>query len=323
MKKSTIVLSIVLIVIIFSAIGIYISQISTPKVKVRIGYLTGDLHHLALFVAIANNYFANYGIEYEVYEYINGPTLMQHFLAGELDFGYVGTPPALIARSQSIGSPNAPIAIASANLEGSALVVNPNIIKSISDLNGKKIGTPGTGTIQDVMLSIFIKNNNLNITKYPMTVRDLPLAFARGEIDGFIAWEPYPSIAIYQYNASILLTSKDLMPDHQCCLLVVSEKFLNSRPDIVEKMVKIHITAINFINSNPLKAKEIAINKTGLPEKVIESALSRIKYTATINTESIKTFLNESISLGIIKNVDPEKIDEFLKGFISTKFIGG
>ncbi|MCQ5363081.1 MAG: ABC transporter substrate-binding protein [Candidatus Methanomethylicia archaeon] len=327
MKKSIIVLSIILVVSIGVVAGMYGAGLLAPaqKVKVRIGYLTGDLHHLALHVAVAKNYFAQYGIEYELYEYINGPTLMQHFVVGELDFAYVGTSPALTARASGIGSnvTSLPVVIGSGNLEGSALVVNPEVIKSVSDLNNKKIGTPGTGTIQDVLITTYAKNNNLNITKYPGRISDLPIQYGRGEIDGFIGWEPYPSIAVYQYNASVLLTSHDIMPNHQCCVLVVSDKFLASKPDIVDKMVAIHRAAIDFINNNPAEAKQIAMNVTKLPMPVIDLAFSRMSFSKSVNVDSIKAFLIDMIRLGIIRNVDMSQVDSFINGFINTKYVSG
>ena len=327
MKKSIIALSIILIVALGVVAGMYGAGLLAPaqKVKVRIGYLTGDLHHLALHVAVAKNYFGQYGIEYELYEYINGPTLMQHFVVGELDFAYVGTPPALTARASGIGSnvTSLPVVIGSGNLEGSALVVNPEVIKSVSDLNNKKIGTPGTGTIQDVLITTHAKNNNLNIIKYPGRISDLPIQYGRGEIDGFIGWEPYPSIAVYQYNASVLLTSHDIMPNHQCCVLVVSDKFLESKPDIVDKMVAIHRAAIDFINNNPAEAKQIAMNITKLPMPVIELAFSHMSFSKSVNFDSIKAFLIDMIRLGIIRNVDISQVDSFISGFINTKYVSG
>ncbi|MDH5811013.1 MAG: ABC transporter substrate-binding protein [Candidatus Methanomethylicaceae archaeon] len=327
MKKSIIVLSIILIVAFGTVAGLYGTGFLSPapKVKVRIGYLTGDLHHLALHVAVARNYFAQYGLEYELYEYINGPTLMQHFVVGELDFAYVGTPPALTARASGISSnaTHLPVVIGSGNLEGSALVVNPAIIKNVGDLENKKIGTPGTGTIQDVLISTYAKNNNLTITKYPGRISDLPLQYGRGEIDGFIGWEPYPSIAAYQYNASILLTSHEIMPNHQCCVLVVSDKFLAAHPEIVDKMVAIHKASIDFINTNPAEAKQLAMNITKLPMPVIELAFSHMSFSKSVNVESIRAFLVDMIRLGIIKNIDVNQVDNFINGFINTKYVAG
>ncbi|MGQ9760258.1 MAG: ABC transporter substrate-binding protein, partial [Candidatus Methanomethylicaceae archaeon] len=325
---SIIVLFIILIVVLGTVAGLYATGMfsTQEKVKIRIGYLTADLHHLALHVAIANKYFSQSGIEYELYEYINGPTLMQHFVIGELDFAYVGVAPALTARASAIGSPNAtslPVVIGCGNLEGSALVVNPALIKNISDLNNKKIGTPGTGTIQDVLISAYAKKNNLTIIKYPGRITDLALQYSRGEIDGFIGWEPYPSVAIYQFNASVLLTSHDIMPNHQCCVLVVSDKFLASHPDTVMKVASIHNAAIDFINTHPLEAKQIAANVTKYPAPVMDIAFSTMIFSKSVNIGSIKSFLSEMIVLGIIRNINQSQVDSFINGFIDSRFVSG
>jgi NitT/TauT family transport system substrate-binding protein len=324
MKTSIIVAVIVLIVIVGGVAGLYMMGYFTPApTTVRIGYLTQDLHQLALHVAIANNYFVQNSIKVETYEFVNGPTLMQHFLAGELDFAYVGAPPAITARANAMSSGNVtylPVVVGCVNLEGSALVVNPSIIKSVDDLNGKKIGTPGSGTIQDIMLSMYMTEHNLNLTKYPSTISNLPLQFSRGEIDGFIGWEPAPSIAVINFSASILLTSHDIMPNHQCCVLAVSSKFLADHPDIVTKVVNIHNSAQDFINANPTEAKQIAANYTGLSMPVIDLAFSHIIYTKTVNVDSIKTFVSSMIQLGVIKTLNASQVDSFVSGFVDTQY---
>ncbi len=322
MNKSLIVLGIVLIVIVGVA-GIYMSGTLTPTTKtpVRIGCLDGDLHQLALQVARANGYFDQNGLELVLSSYSNGPTLMQSFLAGDLDFAYVGAPPAINARAKALSDSNShlPIIISSVNLEGSAIVTTADIT-SIGDLNHTIIGTPGTGTIQDILLSNFILENNLDITKTTLSISNLPLAFSRGEIDGFIGWEPAPSIAVNQSNARVLLTSHDLMPDHQCCVLVVSNKYLAAHSDIVAKVAQIHKTATSYINSNPDSAKTIAANYTHLSSFVIDTAFSHVVYSKEVNVNSIKEFVNQMIQLRIVTTINSSQVDSFVSDFVDTRF---
>jgi len=323
MKTSIIVVGIVLIVLVVGVAGLYMTGYFTPTTKIRIGYLTGDLHQLPLHVAIANNYFDQSGLKIELYEFINGPTLIQHFVAGELDFAYVGTPPAVTGRANAMSSGNVsylPVVVSSVNLEGSALVVNPNVITSVADLNGKRIGTPGSGTIQDIMLSIYMVNHNLTLAKYPGSIANLPLQLGRGEIDGFIGWETAPSIAVINFSASVLLTSHDMMPNHQCCVFVVSSKYLAEHPDIVTKVVNVHNSAQDFINAHPTEAKQIAANYTGLSMSVIDMAFSRIVYTKTVNVDSIKTFVSNMIELNVIKTLNASQVDSFVSGFVDTRY---
>ena len=324
MKTSIIVAVVVLIVIVVGVAGLYMTGYFAPtKTKIRVGELTGDIHHLALHVALANGYFDQYGLEVERYEFINGPTLMQHFVVGELDFAYAGIPPTMTARANAMSSGNVtylPVVISSANLEGSVLVVNPAVIPSVADLNGKKIGTPGTGSIQDIMLTIYARDHNLTITKYPSSISNLPLMYSRGEIDGFIGWEVIPSIAMYDFNASVLLTSYDMMPNHQCCVFAVSSAYLAAHPDIVAKMVAVHNAAMDFINTHPAEAKVIAANYTRQPMQVIDLAFPHVVYSKTVNINSTKTFLTNMIQLDIIKTLNASQVDSFVSGLVDTRY---
>ncbi|MDI9609553.1 MAG: hypothetical protein QFX34_04650, partial [Candidatus Verstraetearchaeota archaeon] len=72
-NKILIVSAVALIVIIG---GLYATGVIFPREveTIRVGHLTGDLHHLALFVAKNQGYFDQYGIRLQLKEYVNGPS---------------------------------------------------------------------------------------------------------------------------------------------------------------------------------------------------------------------------------------------------------
>jgi NitT/TauT family transport system substrate-binding protein len=324
MKTSVIVATIALIVIVVGAVGVYMSGILTPPATIRVGYLQGDLHQLSLQVAIAEGYFTSRGLNVTLYQYPNGPTLMQHFSAGELDFAYVGVPPALQERASAIVNPNAtqlPIVIGSANLEGSAIVVDTTKIPNVAALNGSHIGTPGVGTIQDVLLDIYSTEHHIIINKFPSTNAQLVTQFQADLFDGYIAWEPTPSLGVLQANGTVLLTSKDILPNHQCCVVVVSDKYFAKHPDVVTKFVEAHNAAMDFINNNPTVAKQVGVNYTGLSADVINIAFNDVTYNKTVNVDSIRTFLVAKILLGQITTVNASEVDSFMSGFISSEYV--
>ena len=325
MKTIYIVAAIALIVVAGVLGGLYVTGYFNPQTaNIRIGYLQGDLHQLSLQVAVAQGYFTQRGINVTMYQYSSGPTLMQHFVAGELDFAYVGVPPSMQAYASAIVNPNAtylPIIIASANQEGSAVVVNPDEISSLSELNNSIIGTPGIGTILDVLLSIYSTAYNLSITHYPSTNAQLVQQFEAGSFDGYIAWEPTPSQGVIRANGTVILTSHDIMPNHQCCVLVVSSKFLASNASVVSKVVDAHNAAMDFIVANPTQAKQIAVNYTGLSAQIIDLAFNDVLYSKTVNVASIRTFLIAKIELGQITTVNLTQVDLFLSGFISSQYV--
>jgi len=126
--------------------------------KVRMGYLTADLHQLAFYVAMKEGYYKQVGLEVEKKEFANGVMEMEGFRNGEIDAGYLGGAPATLKRVND----NIPIRIiAGANNEGSAIVARD--AKSIEDLAGKKVAIPGFGTVQDFLLRKYAEEAGLEI----------------------------------------------------------------------------------------------------------------------------------------------------------------
>lgn len=115
--------------------------------KIRLGYLTADLHQLAFYVAMREGYFEQVGLNVETKEFVNGVQEMEGFKNGEIDAGYLGGAPATLKRIND----NIQISIiAGANSEGSAIVAKN--VDSIEELAGKKVAIPGFGTVQDFLL---------------------------------------------------------------------------------------------------------------------------------------------------------------------------
>lgn len=88
---------------------------------VRMGYLRADLHQLALFVALDQGYFEEFGLTVELYVFSAGPQEMDAFGSQDIDMGYLGIAPATTKRL-NLGIPI--VILAGANNEGSALVVS-------------------------------------------------------------------------------------------------------------------------------------------------------------------------------------------------------
>src|SRR3990170_5248541 len=158
---SVLLIAVLAMSIVFFSAGYYLGyQIGFDAAyltPVRIGHLFADIHQIAFYVAYYEGYYAEEGIRPVRMEYVNGPTEMLAFAAGDLDAGYVGVVPALASKSKGTDF----VIVASANLEGSAIVAKSSISK-VEGLDGKKVGTPGIGTIQDSLL--FMVEEQLSIT---------------------------------------------------------------------------------------------------------------------------------------------------------------
>lgn len=275
----------------------------------RLAYLQNDLHQLACFVALEKGYFSQEGVAVEIAGVFKaGPEEMSGFAAGELDVGYVGEAPATVAVAN--GTADVRI-VAQVNLEGSAIVGRKGSgLHDLHDLVGKTIAVPGYATVQDFLIrrslegaEIPLKSVHIITLKPPEMI---PAIRAR-QIDGFVAWEPYPAKAVTSGVGEILHYSKDLWPKHPCCVVVVDTRLLSTRPETVEGLLKAHVRATNYINGHFEDAASIGARFTGMDIAAVKLAMKNIRYHYELDVPGELEYVSFLKRLRAIKVADPER----------------
>ena len=279
---------------------------------IRIGYLPSD-HDAALFVADAKGYFEKEDLTVDLIKYDNGNDLMKAMENDEIDIGYAGVAPALY----SIGNGGNSKIISSAQNEGSGLVVSENSqISSASDLVGKKIAIPGEGSIQELLLSYYLKENGISNKDLKIKNYKAPQmndALKNGEIAGAMTFQPYVTIAESNGN-TLLANSSEILPNHPCCVVVASDKFIKDHPEDAEKIVSIHKKSTKFINDNIKKGKTNKVVSL-LPkdivqdEKLEETSLESFPFTSGMSSNfksNVMTFQHLEAAMGAIKEPLPQ-----------------
>jgi NitT/TauT family transport system substrate-binding protein len=314
------------IVVVVVSLGIIAFWNPAPIPDVRIGYLQKDLHQLALRVAIENGLFQREGITVDLVQYGNGALEMDGFLAGQIDMGYLGAAPAMVKRiNQEI-----PVTImAAVNLEGSAIEVSKaeydaGHVTTIADLVGKGVYQPGPSTVQNFLLRLALNQSGLSydnitaLTTSPSLMADSLTA----ENPAFIAWEPFNAKAEYDNKTVPLILSGDIWPNHPCCVLASDNAFLTAHPDIVQKVVDIHVEAEEWILNNTAQAIAIATKWLEMDLTPVTNAFNRIIYDYNVNRTGLEIYLNFLIHES---QIEPDKIPAnttaFLNGFINTTYV--
>ena len=225
------------------------AQSSRPPI--RMAYLQSDIHHLALWVAIEKGLFKINGADVEVKGVFKaGPEIMTAFAAGELDMAYVGEAPSTTAVANKAARV---VVVSQVNTEGSALVVakKNSDINNLTDLQGKTVAVPGHSTVQDFLLRRALRGSGMAPEQVNIIVLKPPEmigALRTGQIDAFIAWEPYPSKADTMSVGRNLATSKQMWPGHPCCVLISDRGFIDGRPEMVAAVVRSHVQATDYIH---------------------------------------------------------------------------
>lgn len=296
------------------------------QAKVRVGYLATDLHHMSHIVARdldmggGQTLYQKYGLNIEDAvgaPYENGGVVMDRFAAGDADIGLLGLPPAII---KHLNSGTGTTILSQVNEIGSSIVVGKDINR-FADLEGETVAVPSHSSIQFFLLLTMAEKEGVDpskITIIDMAVRDMRTRLDKGEIAGFVAWEPFPSDAIIAGSGKLLATSQDIWPNHPDCVVVADKKFASANPDTVKKFLDVHTAAIQWINDALARPDskeyaqliELGSKFTGRDAAVLKEAYKGIRFRASVDAgfrDNLVEFTNKLIQF---KVVPQEKLGE-------------
>jgi NitT/TauT family transport system substrate-binding protein len=287
---------------------------------IRVAYLNGDIHQVAYFVANSaeagggTSFFDQYDVKVENAKgapYSNGGAVMTAFEAKDVDIGYLGSPPAIIAHVNALTDTKV---IGQVNSLGSALVVGDGI-DTASDLVGKIIATPGSATIQHFMLLTYLEDNGISAgdvtISAPVSVSDMKLELDTGVIDGFIAWQPFPADSVGNGIGHVLADSTDIWPGHICCVLATMNDFAKDQPEAVTAYLRAHIAATKWMqqamaDKNSAEYQilvDISVDFTDRSEAVVKDALDGMEYGYALDATflgSFEDYVDELIRQGTL-----------------------
>lgn len=208
------------------------------------------------------------------------------------------------------------------------LVVDPDKIKTLDDLKGKKIATPQLGNTQDVAFLNWISEKGWKVDaqsgKGDVSVvrsdnKVTPDAYKSGSLDG--AWVPEPTASkLVAEGGEVLLDESTLWPDDQFVItnIIVSQKFLDAHPDVVEAVLRGTVNTNKWINANPEKAKASAntalekLSGRALPAEILDPAWESIKITDDPLAATLDAQAQHAVKAGLLDEPD-------LKGIYDLK----
>ena len=295
------IIAIIIAIIVIAVAGGYFLFMGSGD-TVTIGYLPSD-HDAALFVADAQGKFQENGINTKLVQFNNGGDLMTAMASGEVDVGYVGITPVLSSIANGV-----PVkVISAAQTEGSGIVVAKDAgIDDVTDLAGKKIATPGEASIQHMLLTYYLKENGMDISDLKVSAMKVPSmndALKTNNIDGMITFEPYVSIA-EKNGAKVLAGSQDILPDHPCCVVVASDKYIENHPNETKKILEIHKNATDFINQNTDEAAGMLPKDIVSDVEVEKMSMSSFPFISGLNEsyrQDVMDFMDLEVDLGVLK----------------------
>lgn len=299
-----------------------------PKEEAPIGMAVEFMDHAACaYISQDKGWFEEEGLKLTAYEsYVTGMALASALARDDIQVAYICLVPAINAHANA----GVPIKIvAGTHKYGYGLLVNPNKIKTVKDLEKPdiRIGCVRVGGAVDVLLHRIIDKYSLDEGKIlnniqPMNPPKQVLAIKMEQLDAAFLPEQWATMA-EDFGLKMMLMSQDVWPEMQGSVLVVKENLIQEHPETVRKLVKVSQKATDWINQHPDEAAEVvarqlqaeAAGGSLFPATAIEAAaklevtpevllrsMGRLEYTTDIDPWVVQETIDYLVKLGYIKS---------------------
>jgi NitT/TauT family transport system substrate-binding protein len=295
------------------------------KEKTSVGMAVEFTDHAACaYISQDKGWFEQEGLNFSAYEsYATGMALASALARGDIEVAYICLIPAINAYANAA----VPIKIvAGTHKYGYGLVVNPDKVKNIEDLEkpGIRLGCIREGGAVDVLMHKMIDKYHLDEGKILANVQRMDpskqvLAIKMGQLDAGFLPEHWATMT-EEFGFEMLLTSQDIWPEMQGSVLVVKQDLIKNHPEVVKKLVKVSQKATDWANQHPDEAAEVMARQLQAAEGKIPSdlpagiaqleitpelllkSMGRLEYTTEIDPKEVQATIDYIASLGYIKS---------------------
>lgn len=284
--------------------------------SLRLAYFP-NLTHAPALVGIARGDFQRelpgYLIEPKV---VNaGPDAMEALLAGEVDVSYVGPSPAVNTYLKSGGK--ALKILAGCCSGGASLIARSDAdIRTVADLDHRRVAVPQLGGTQDVSLRHFLDLNHLapedkggTVQIIPVKNPDILALFLQKQIDAAWVPEPWASRLRKDSQAKTVVDERDLWPGSSftTTVIVARTAFAQQHPDAIQGILRAHLADITWLNTHETEGQKIVntelkrLTGKGLSGGVLKEAWNHLSFTDDPNRSNIEALAEAAEKAGYLK----------------------
>ena len=210
----------------------------TP-VKVKFAEGSRNFNVLPAYIAINNGYFAQEGIEAELITLKGGPAAANALVSGDVDISFTLTESVIKLKQQ--GKDLTVAAVIQDKNPCVIVVTEKNPAKTLADLKGQTIGVTATGSLTDLVLRQYMKQQGLDANDYKIVAFGTPatvnLALERAEIPAAVTITPFLTRLQINKTAKVLVDFRnDFYPGQS--MLVRTADLKGDKKAIFQKVMR-------------------------------------------------------------------------------------
>ncbi|HEX8494749.1 MAG TPA: ABC transporter substrate-binding protein [Pyrinomonadaceae bacterium] len=242
---------------------------------------------------------------FESQRFTDFPTIVESIKGGRLDATFMIAPLAMKLREQ-----NVPVKIAYlGHRDGSTVMVRKDLpAQSLRDLRGRTFAIPSKYSNQYLVIRKLMEDQGVGadeIRFVELPPPDMPSALAAHAIDAYFVGEPHAAKAELDGSGRVLYHAKDIWPQFISCVLVVTERLIRERPEIVRDLVRGIAESGEWAETHREQAARVAAPYFRQDEKVVRYVLTqppdRVSYRMLTPTdEDLQKIHDLALKVGIL-----------------------
>ena len=198
--------------------------------------------------------------------------------------------------------------------DGSTVMVHrDNPARDLRDLRGKTFAIPSKFSNQNLVIRKLMEEQGVDpeeIRFIEMPPPDMPGALAVKAIDAYFVGEPHCARAELDGTGRVLYHVKDIWPKFISCCLVVTEKLIDEKPDVVQDLVRGIAESGEWAETHRLEAAKVASPYFRQNEAVVRHVLTqppdRVSYRMlTPDDAELERIMEMGLKAGVLEKPVP------------------
>jgi len=279
-------------------------QHSQARAELKVGFLPVTCHLTCPVTDYATR--TSTMTRFESQRFTDFPTVVESIKSGRLEATFMIAPLAMKLREQGV-----PVKICYlGHRDGSTVMVRKDLAaQSLRDLRGKTFAIPSKYSNQYLVITKLmddqgVKPEEIKFVELPPP--DMPGALAAKAIDAYFVGEPHAAKAELDGSGRVLYHAKDIWPHFISCVLVVTEKLIKERPEVVRDLVRGIAESGEWAETHRLEAAKVVSPYFRQDEKVVRYVLTqppdRVSYRMLTPTdEELQKIHDMAIKAGVLQ----------------------
>jgi len=293
-------------------------QQAQARAELKVGFLPVTCHLTCPVTDYATRTSAQ--TRFESQRFTDFPTVVESIKSGRLDATFMIAPLAMKLREQGV-----PVKICYlGHRDGSTVIVRKDLpAQDLRDLKGKTFAIPSKYSNQYLVITKLMADQGVDpkdIKFVELPPPDMPGALASKAIDAYFVGEPHAAKAELDGSGRVLYHAKDIWPHFISCVLVVTDKLIKERPEVVRDLVRGIAESGEWAETHRIEAAKVVSPYFRQDEKLVRYVLTqppdRVSYRMLTPTdEELQRIHDMAIKAGILQ----KPID--MKDLVDREFI--